>query len=125
MRLLLDENVSYRVAGHLKAAGHECVHVSDLGLTSTDDAVILERARGEDWVLVTADHDFVQMLFASGDSGPSLMLIREVQSLHSDELAKLLLDALSAGLAEFLPDGVIATLTPDKVRVRPLPIRPS
>lgn len=65
------------------------------------------------------------MLFASGDTRPSLALIREVQSLRSAELAKLLLNALSAGLADFLPDGVIASLTPEKARVRPLPIRPA
>jgi predicted nuclease of predicted toxin-antitoxin system len=118
------ENVSYRVAGHLKAAGHEAVHVGEIGLTSTEDAVILSRARDEAWVLVTADHDFVQMLFASDDTTPSLILIREVQTLRSDELAALLLDALAAGLAELLPDGVIASLSPERVRVRPLPLRP-
>jgi len=37
MRFLLDENVSYRVAAHLKAAGHDAVHVGEIGLTSTDD----------------------------------------------------------------------------------------
>lgn len=75
MRFLLDENVSYRVAGHLKAAGHEAPHVSEIGLTSTEDAVIFARARDEGCVLLTADHDFVQMLFASGDTSPSLILV--------------------------------------------------
>ena len=36
MRFLLDENVSYRVCPHLKAVGHDAVHVSEIGLTSTD-----------------------------------------------------------------------------------------
>ncbi len=53
MRFLLDENVSYRVASHLKAAGQDAVHVSEVGLTSTDDFVILARARDEGWVLVS------------------------------------------------------------------------
>jgi predicted nuclease of predicted toxin-antitoxin system len=87
--------------------------------------VILSRARDEGWVLVTADHDFVQMLFASGDTGPSVILIRDVQALRSAELAGLLADALASGLAEMLPDGVIASLTPERVRVRPLPLRPA
>jgi predicted nuclease of predicted toxin-antitoxin system len=52
MRFLLDENVSYRVCAHLKAVGHDAVHVGEIGLTSTDDLVILERARDEDRVLV-------------------------------------------------------------------------
>jgi predicted nuclease of predicted toxin-antitoxin system len=82
MRFLLDENVSFRVAGNLKAAGLNAVHVGEVGLTNTDDTVILSRARDDGWVLVTADHDFVQMLFASGDTSPSLILIRDVQSLR-------------------------------------------
>lgn len=124
MRFLLDENVSYRVASHLKAAGHDAVHVSEIGLTSTDDLVILARARDEDRVLVSGDHDFVQMLFASGATRPSLVLVREVEAMSSAELAVLLLAALSAGLADLLPAGAIATLTPDRARVRPLPLRP-
>lgn len=125
MRFLLDENISYRVAGHLKAAGHEAVHVGEIGLTSTDDAIILSRAQAEDWVLVTGDHDFVQMLFGSGDTSPSLILVREVETLRSADLAALLSDALASGLAEMLSGGVIASLTPDRVRVRPLPLRPT
>jgi predicted nuclease of predicted toxin-antitoxin system len=124
MRFLLDENVSHRVASHLKAAGHDAVHVSEVGLTSTDDMVILARARDEDRVLVSGDHDFVQMLFASGDTRPSLVLVREIEALPSAEIAALLLAALGAGLAELLPGGAIATLTPTRVRVRPLPLRP-
>ena len=44
MRFLLDENVSHRVCPYLKTAGHDAVHVADIGLTSTDDQVILDRA---------------------------------------------------------------------------------
>jgi predicted nuclease of predicted toxin-antitoxin system len=124
MRFLLDENVSYRVASHLKAAGHDAVHVSEIGLTSADDLVVLARARDEGRVLVSGDHDFVQMLFASGATYPSLVLVREVESMSSAELAVLLLAALPAGLADLLPAGAIATLTPDRARVRPLPLRP-
>ena len=124
MRFLLDENVSYRVCPHLKAAGHDAVHVGEIGLTSTDDQVILDRARDEDRVLVSGDHDFVQLLFASGDTRPSVILVREVDSLPSAALARLLLSALPGQLTELLLVGAIATLTPDRVRVRPLPLRP-
>lgn len=120
MRFLLDENVSWRVCAHLKAAGHDAVHVSEIGLASAEDR---ERARGEGRVLVSCDHDFVQMLFASGDSGPSLLLMREVDTLPSAEIGPLLLAAMSARLTELLSGGAIATVTPDRVRVRPLPLR--
>jgi predicted nuclease of predicted toxin-antitoxin system len=124
MRFLLDENVSYRVCPHLKAAGHDAVHVADIGLTSADDQVILGRARDQDRVLVSCDHDFAQLLFASGDNRPSVILVREVDALPSAELATLLLAALPGELTELLSTGAIATLTPDRIRVRPLPLRP-
>ena len=124
MRFLLDENVSFRVCASLKAAGHDAVHVGEIGLTSTDDLVILARAHDEDRVLVTGDHDFVQILFASGDRRPSVILVRDVDALPSAALAALLLAALPGQLTELLLAGAIATLTPDRVRVRPLPLRP-
>jgi predicted nuclease of predicted toxin-antitoxin system len=124
MKFLLDENVSYRVCPHLKAAGHDAVHVSEIGLTSTDDQVILDRARSQDRILISGDHDFIQLLFSSGDIRPSLILVREVDALPSAELAALLLAALPGQLTELLLGGAIATLRPDRVRVRPLPLRP-
>ncbi len=123
MRFLLDENVSYRVCAHLKAAGHDAVHVDEIGLASTDDLVVAARARDEDRILVSCDHDFVQILFASGDTRPSLLLMREVDTLPSAEIAALLLAAMSSQLVELLSAGAIATITPDRVRVRPLPLR--
>jgi predicted nuclease of predicted toxin-antitoxin system len=125
MKFLLDENVSHRVCPYLKAAGHDSVHVGEIGLTSTDDQVILERARDEDRVLVSGDHDFVQLLFASGDTRPSIVLVRDVDALPSAALAALLLAALPGQMTELLLAGAIATLTPERVRVRPLPLRPS
>jgi hypothetical protein len=32
----------------LKAAGHDAVHVAEIGLTSADDQVILDHARDQD-----------------------------------------------------------------------------
>lgn len=116
MRFLLDESVSYRVCPHLKAAGHDAVHVSEIGLTSTDDQVILTRAVDEDRVLISGDHDFVQLLFASGETRPSVILVRDIDALPSTALAALLLAALPGQLTELLLAGAIATLTPDRVR---------
>jgi predicted nuclease of predicted toxin-antitoxin system len=120
VRFLLDENVSYRVCPHLKAAGHDAVHVDEIGLASTEDRMVAARARDEDRILVSCDHDFVQILFASGDTRPSLLLMREVDTLPSAEIASLLLAAMSPQLKELLSAGAIATITPDRVRALPL-----
>jgi len=66
----------------------------------------------------------VQLLFSSGDIRPSVILVREVDALPSAVLAVLLLAALPGQLTELLLAGAIATLTPERVRVRPLPLRP-
>lgn len=124
MRFLVDENVSHRICPALVAAGHDAVHVSEIGLASTADEMIVARAVSEDRVVVSCDHDFVQILYASGASKPSLLLTRDVDTMPSADLAALILAALSPDLDEFLEAGAIATLTPDRVRVRPLPLRP-
>jgi hypothetical protein len=51
--------------------------------------------------------------------------VRAVDALPSAALAALLLAALPGELTELLLAGAIATLTPDQVRVRPLPLRPA
>lgn len=75
-------------------------------------------------MLVSCDHDFVQPLLASGDIQPSVTLVREADALPSAERAALLLTARPGQLTELLRTGAIATLTPDRVRDRPLPLRP-
>lgn len=122
MRFLLDENLSRRVCAGLQAAGYDAVHVDDVGLASADDELILARARDEDRVLVSCDHDFVQMLFASGEPGPSVVLTREIDTLRAEQISALLIAAISPELEELLAAGAIATLTPARVRVRPLPV---
>ena len=76
------------------------------------------------WWARRTKHSWDQMLFAFGDTYPSLVLVREVETLRPAELAEFLLAALAAGLEVPLAIGAIATLTPDRVRFRPLPLRP-
>ena len=44
MRLLLDANLSPRLATSLSAAGYDVVHVGDLDLLAAPDSVIFDRA---------------------------------------------------------------------------------
>ena len=47
MRLLVDENFSARIVGRLEAEDHDAVHVTTIGLGSTDDERILQAAADE------------------------------------------------------------------------------
>jgi len=51
---LIDNNSSPLLAGALKAAGHDAVHLRDLGMQAATDHVVLEHARADERILVSA-----------------------------------------------------------------------
>lgn len=122
MRLLVDENLSVRVEQQLVAAGHDVVHVTEVGLANTDDPVILAWAAEQDRVVVTADSDFTDLLAVGGASRPSVILVRSSDRLTPPEQASLLAGAIPV-VAEDLATGAVVSLTTERMRVRLLPIR--
>lgn len=66
MRFLIDNNLSPLLADALKAAGHDAVHLRDLGMQAATDHVVLEHTRADDRILVSADTDFGGLLARSG-----------------------------------------------------------
>ena len=121
MRLLIDNALSPALADLLRNAGHQAVHVREVGLHHADDAEIFERAAAEDSVLVSADTDFGTLLATRSASKPSLILFRGEGSRRPEVLAALMLSNL-AQLSDALITGCIVTFEPSRLRVRPLPI---
>lgn len=124
MRLLIDENLSPRVARLLREAGHDAAHVTEVGLGDTDDAVIVDAAADDARAIVTADTDFGALLAARGNSSPSVVMLRSSDHLTPDEQARLIVTVL-ARLGDELEQGAIASVTPERVRLRELPIAPA
>ena len=62
--LLVDANLSPRVAAQLSSAGFEAVHVADVGLLTAAYDVILTYADAKGLVIVSADTDFGELLAA-------------------------------------------------------------
>ncbi|MBW4596389.1 MAG: DUF5615 family PIN-like protein [Brasilonema angustatum HA4187-MV1] len=60
MKLLLDENLSDRIIDRIVDLYPNSEHVKTLGLTNTDDTVIWEHAKANDFVIVSKDSDFHQ-----------------------------------------------------------------
>lgn len=58
------------MAGLLRAAGHDCAHVYDLGLGGQSDEQIMALADRENRILVSADTDFGELLANRGDAAP-------------------------------------------------------
>jgi predicted nuclease of predicted toxin-antitoxin system len=98
VRLLVDANLSPRVAELLIAAGHDARHVVEVGLTHASDATILAAADDEGRVVVSSDTDFGALLARHDRASPSFVLIRHMNQLTPDEQACLLVTAIkSAG----------------------------
>jgi len=121
VKFLIDNNLSPLLADALKAAGHDAVHLRDLGMQAATDYVVLEHARADERILVSADTDFGGLLAWSGASTPSVILIRRLSGRRAAEQAAIILANLDQ-VAEDLTAGAIVVLHEDSLRVRRLPM---
>lgn len=89
-------------------------------LRSSDEA-ISEVARDQERIIVTLDEDFARIAATSGQTRPSVILIR-MQGLNRQRATALIPQVVST-VSEDLDSGCIATVTASGIRVRRLPIR--
>jgi predicted nuclease of predicted toxin-antitoxin system len=61
MRLLFDENLSFRLCDLLADLFPNSLHVRDAGLASAPDQMVWRYARDHEFVLVTLDVDFAEL----------------------------------------------------------------
>ena len=61
---------------HLQAAGHDAIHASSVGLAQATDPEIIEIARRDGRVVVTADLDYPRLALLSDAAGPGIVLLR-------------------------------------------------
>ena len=76
MTLLLDACLPARTAELLRAAGHDCVHVYDLGHRGQPDERIMARAHHQDRILIFADTGLGELLATAPVPTPSGTLLR-------------------------------------------------
>lgn len=76
MRFLIDMPLSPALGTWLNAQGHDAVHAGEVGLHNAPDEKILDRARTEGRVVVTADLDYPRLLALTRAAGPGLILFR-------------------------------------------------
>ena len=121
MKFLIDNNLSPLLAEGMKAAGHDAVHVRDLGMQAAADPTVLEHARSENRVLVSADTDFGALLARSQASSPSVLLIRRLAGRRAADQVAIILANLQP-IAEDLAVGAVVVLGDEWLRVRRLPL---
>ena len=121
MKFLIDNNLSPLLADALKAAGHDAVHVRDFAMQAAPDEAVLERAREEERVLISADTDFGGLLARSGAANPSVILIRRLVGRRATEQAAIILANLDQ-VEQDLTAGAVVVLHEELLRVRRLPV---
>jgi predicted nuclease of predicted toxin-antitoxin system len=73
VKFLVDMPLSPTLAQWLQSQGHDAVHASVLGLDRAPDTDIIERAKNELRIVITADLDYPRLLALAGATGPSLI----------------------------------------------------
>lgn len=78
MRLLLDENISWRLAEPLRPHCEAVLHVRDIGLDTSPDTTIWRYARQYGYDLLTKDEDFVRLALTEGFP-PRVVVVHDAQ----------------------------------------------
>ncbi len=120
-RILLDQGLAPLAAALLRREGWEALHVSEIGMEQAEDVHILERARNEDRVCITLDHDFHAHLALTGHGLPSVVLLR-VQGLDAQGQA-ILIGRVCTQCEDALATGAAVSADRESIRVRRLPLR--
>ncbi len=120
MNFLLDMPVSVQLLTILRAFGHDDFHAHQRGLDRTPDTLLLEIARKEDRVIITADLDYPRLLALSGASGPGIILFRG-GNYSDQEMCDLLTRVLQEVTPTALPT-TICVVDKKRIRITSLPI---
>ncbi len=115
MKLLLDENVEYRLAALLTTERHDVTAIAHDYPASLSDRAVLALAHAEDRILITNDRDFGELIFNQQLPHAGVIYFRlPLDTLVSDKMERLqqLFAEHQADLASFI------VVMPDSVRVR-------
>jgi len=121
MRFLVDMPVSNDLAAWLVVSGHDAVNAAGIGLYRAPDSTILERARQDRRIVITADLDYPRILALTQSQGPGLILFRG-GNYSEKESVECLRRALESVPTDELPHSIIV-IQKDRIRRRRLPLQ--
>ncbi len=118
MRLLLDMNMSPKVAERLRAEGHDAVHLRDLSLGHLPDHDVFAYANADQRIVVTFDLDFGEIVSLGAGTGVVLLRLRSVRTQHVQRRVSVALAEAAAALHA----GAVVLVEDTRIRVRTWPI---
>jgi predicted nuclease of predicted toxin-antitoxin system len=122
MRFLVDESTGAAVVQFLRSLGHDVEAVAET-MPSADDAVILQKAVTEQFLVVTNDKDFGDLVYRSGQAHVGIVLLRLKDESAANRVA--VVKAILEKHAADLPGNfVVASETNVRVRKPPTSASP-
>ncbi|NJO00592.1 MAG: DUF5615 family PIN-like protein [Bacteroidia bacterium] len=94
MKLLLDQNISYRIIKLLHEFYPEMSQIGRLGMAQTDDAMVWQYARTHNYILVTFDAYFHERNLISGY--PIKIIWLQCQDTSTNNVVRILKDNYAA-----------------------------
>lgn len=91
MKLLLDANLPRSAKSVLEGQGFDVVDVRDILPPATPDPIVYDRAKREGRLLITRDHDFLNILLYPPSRTPGIVVLK-VRRLTAKAINALLLD---------------------------------
>ena len=105
MRILTDECVWQCTIDFLRAEGHEITTADEVGLCETEDELILDYAISNNFILITRDMDFSNILIYPPIKHLGLIVLKitpqKIESVHK---------VLGVALQQFTPESIQRTL---------------
>ena len=120
MKILLDMPVSSALLDVLQSHGHEGVHAHEIGKDRASDRQLLEFARREGRVIITADLDFPRLLALSEAEGPGVILFRGGN--YSDREMCHLLERVLEQVPSQVLNSSICVVDQKRIRITQLPL---
>jgi predicted nuclease of predicted toxin-antitoxin system len=120
LKLLLDMNLSPNFAIYLREHGIETQHWADVGNPGASDIEIMAYAAENEYIVMTMDLDFGDILVATQDVTPSVVQIRAKEAM-SEKVFATALEAIRTAEQELLT-GAILTIDIERSRLRMLPV---
>lgn len=99
MKLLFDQNISFRIEKQINVIYKESEHVSSLGLLNADDLAIWNFAKKNDFTIVTFDSDFYDISLLKGNP-PKIIWIRS-GNLTTNKISEIL-EAKHLAIRDFI-----------------------
>ena len=117
IKLLLDENVSPRVALELSRSNYDVIHVKNAGLGGRPDSEVKEFALKESRCIVTLDSDFADIRNYPPGSHAGIIVLK-LKYASSENIIKALHGLLPKLVDVAIENGVLIITNGESYRVR-------